>query len=90
MDQFSTLTEQEFTTFAMTHPAGNFLETPEMKHLLERRGWHCEYVGVKREGQLIAACILSKKKVKIGYAFDIDGGILMDYTDRLKKICEKK
>ena len=38
MDQFSTLTEQEFTTFAMTHPAGNFLETPEMKHLLERRG----------------------------------------------------
>jgi len=27
MDQFSTLTEQEFTTFAMTHPAGNFLET---------------------------------------------------------------
>ena len=39
MDQFSTLTEQEFTTFAMTHPAGNFLETPEMKHLLERRGW---------------------------------------------------
>ena len=57
MDQFSTLTEQEFTTFAMTHPAGNFLETPEMKHLLERRGWHCEYVGVKREGQLIAACI---------------------------------
>ena len=49
MDQFSTLTEQEFTTFAMTHPAGNFLETPEMKHLLERRGWHCEYVGVKRE-----------------------------------------
>ena len=82
MDQFSTLTEQEFTTFAMTHPAGNFLETPEMKHLLERRGWHCEYVGVKREGQLIAACILSKKKVKIGYAFDIDGGILMDYTDK--------
>ena len=29
MDQFSTLTEQEFTTFAMTHPAGNFLETPK-------------------------------------------------------------
>ena len=53
-----------------------------MKHLLERRGWHCEYVGVKREYQLIAACILSKKKVKIGYAFDIDGGILMDYTDK--------
>ncbi|MGC3150544.1 peptidoglycan bridge formation glycyltransferase FemA/FemB family protein, partial [Enterococcus faecalis] len=48
MDQFSTLTEQEFTTFAMTVPAGNLLETPEMTHLLERRGWHCEYVGVKR------------------------------------------
>ena len=22
---------------------------------MERRGWHCEYVGVKREDQLIAA-----------------------------------
>lgn len=27
-------------------------------------------------------CILSKKKVKIGYVFDIDGGILMDYIDK--------
>ena len=25
MDQFSTLTEQEFTTFAMTHPAGKII-----------------------------------------------------------------
>ena len=27
MDQFSTLTEQEFTTFAMTHPAVTFRNT---------------------------------------------------------------
>ena len=53
-----------------------------MKHLLERRGWHCEYVGVKREGQLIVCVYPKQEKVKIGYAFDIDGGILMDYTDK--------
>ena len=42
-------------------------------------------------------CVYPKQeKVKIGYAFDIDGGILMDYTDKNVeafftglKICEK-
>lgn len=82
MDQFSTLTEQEFNTYAAESPAGNFLQTSEMKRLLEDRGWSCEYVGVKRANEVIAASVLSKKKVKIGYAYDIDGGILMDYTDK--------
>jgi len=82
MDQFTTLTEQEYAEYAMKSPAGNFLQTPEMKRLLEDRGWFCEYVGVKRGSEVVAATILSKKKVKLGFAYDIDGGVLMDYADK--------
>ena len=90
MDQFSTLTEQEFTTFAMTSCV-TFRNTRNETFI--GTTW-CEYVGVKRRPTNVA-CIL-RKKVKIGYAFDIDGGILMDYTDKNVeafftglKICEK-
>jgi alanine adding enzyme len=82
MDQFTKLTEAEFTKQALASPAGNFLQTSEMKHLLEKRGRLCEYVGVKRDEQVIAAAILSKMKIKFGYVYEIDGGIVMDYQDK--------
>ena len=80
--EFTTLSEQEFAAFADTHPLRSFWQTPQMAHVREKRGFHTEYVGVKDEGKIIAAAMLSELKVFLGYTLvQALRGFLIDYED---------
>ncbi|MFR9256532.1 MAG: peptidoglycan bridge formation glycyltransferase FemA/FemB family protein [Merdibacter sp.] len=53
-----------------------------MAHVREKRGFHTEYVGVKDEGKIIAAAMLSELKVFLGYTLvQALRGFLIDYED---------
>lgn len=88
---FETLTKDEYTEY-IQHSPENILQAIEMAELKSSRGMTIFYVGVKdAEGTIIYGSILTKTKIRLGYAFDIDGlvpqpvEIMHVFIDGLKK-----
>ncbi|MGY3778283.1 aminoacyltransferase [Isobaculum melis] len=81
MYNFSIINEDEFQQFSDQHPQATFLQTVKMGNLRKKRHWQVEYVGVKQDGVLIGAALLAHMKIKLGYYYEIDGGMLVDYTN---------
>ncbi|WP_348922661.1 peptidoglycan bridge formation glycyltransferase FemA/FemB family protein [Enterococcus rotai] len=77
------LTKGEFQQFSVTHQQANFLQTVEFAELREKRGWQKNFfVGIKdRENKVIGAALMSGMKNKLGFYYEIDGGMLLDYSD---------
>ena len=55
---FQEITEKEYKDFWENHPLKTFLSAPEISKLREKSGWQTDYVGVKKEKQLVAATML--------------------------------
>lgn len=70
---FEILTKDEYATY-VHHSAENMLQAIEMAELKSNRGMTVFYVGIKNaENTVIYGSILTKTKIRLGYAFDIDG-----------------
>lgn len=82
MLEFVQLTDEEYASFQENHPCGQFLNTPEAMQVKLVDGWDVEYVGVKKDGQLVCATNLTSIPVmKIYRYYRAQRGYLMDYSD---------
>ena len=82
MLEFVQLTDEEYASFQENHPCGQFLNTPEAMQMKLVDGWDVEYVGVKKDGQLVCATNLTSIPVmKIYRYYRAQRGYLMDYSD---------
>ena len=81
--EFTTLTEDEFRKFYLTHPLKTFLQSPEIGMLRVKSGWQVDYVGVKKKDTIIAATmLLSKPQFLHKLEFYAPRGFLLDYNDK--------
>ncbi len=65
--KFVELSQQEYDDFVQHWPTPNLWQTSDMAHLREQRGWQSAYVGVRENGTLIAAAMLSYRHVFFRY-----------------------
>lgn len=77
------LNYEEFLKFAESNPQALFFQSPYWIEIKEKNGWTGKTVGVKENGEIIAASVLLFKKVpglnaKLAYA---PRGFLLDYSD---------
>ena len=79
---FKELTEEQFESFAQAHPAGSYLQTAAQARLLARRGWQTSLVGLVEDNQVVAAAVLGWIPVRMGNLFQIDGGMLIDFSNQ--------
>ncbi len=80
--KFVELEKQEFIEFSSSHPQGLFFQSPYWIEIKEQNGWQGKIVGIKKDGEIIAATILLIKKVigNIRFAY-APRGFLLDYSD---------
>lgn len=80
--EFLKLTEEEFEMFGETREDQNFWQSTSMAHLREWNGWTQEYVGVKHDGTVIAAAMISYRTVFLNMTFaQALRGFYIDYHD---------
>ncbi|CAM4291947.1 aminoacyltransferase [Weissella hellenica] len=79
---FEELTTAEFEAFAQTHADGSYLQTASQARLLARRGWQTSLVGLVEDHKVQAAAVLGWIPVKMGNLFQIDGGMLIDFSNQ--------
>lgn len=80
--KFRILSEKEFRAFLDSHPLKTFLQTPEIGTLRRKSGWDIYYVGVERDGKLVAGTMLVSHIRHFGvYEFYAPRGLLVDYED---------
>lgn len=96
---FTELTESEFEDFALTHPYGSFHQTANWGKLKKLNGWDYFFVGIKEQGNIVAATLLLKKKLFLNYSIlyaprgfliDYNNGELLDLFTKEIKIIAKK
>lgn len=81
--EFTKLTEQEFAQFSEAQPCMNFWQSTSMAHLRKWNGWEYEFVGLKQENQVIAAAMISYRKVFMHWTFaQAVRGFYIDYQDQ--------
>ena len=74
--------EKEFTKFVSSNNKGHFLQSYEWGEVSNLNGWKSYYVGMKKNGKLVATALLLKKCLPLGYSyFYIPRGYVMDYKD---------
>lgn len=80
--KFVELEKQEFIEFSQNHPQALFFQSPYWIEIKEQNGWQGKIVGIKKDGEIIAATILLIKKVigNIRFAY-APRGFLLDYSD---------
>lgn len=80
--EFIELEKQEFIEFSQNHPLALFFQSPYWIEIKEQNGWRGKIVGIKKDGEIIAATILLIKKVigNIRFAY-APRGFLLDYSD---------
>lgn len=80
--EFLEINELEFSNFAHKQADENFWQSKEMAHLRIKNGWQCKYVGVKQGDTLIAACMLSYRKVFMSHTYvQALRGFYIDYRN---------
>lgn len=81
--KFQEITEKEYRTFWENHPLKTFLSAPEISKLREKSNWNTDYVGVKKDKELVAATMLLSHKRHFGkYEFYSPRGYLLDFNDK--------
>ena len=76
------ITKQEYTEFASNHPLKTFFQTVEMEEISNLKGWKSEYIGVKKNDNLVAASRIISWKNKLNQKYYYaQRGPLLDYND---------
>ena len=80
--EFKQLNEYEFKSYIKDSPYTSFMQTPELAHLKEESGNIIHYVGVLKEGKIVAASLLLESKSKFNKRmFYAPRGLMVDYHD---------
>lgn len=80
--EFIELQEQEFEQFALSHPLANFWQSSDMADMRALKGWKKTYVGVKEQGVIVAATMLSHRELFMGKElYQALRGYLIDFTN---------
>ena len=80
--KFEEITEKEYIDFWNNSDQKNFLSSAEISKSKETGGWKCHYLGVKKDGILVACSILLSIRRHFGkYEFKSPRGLLVDYND---------
>ena len=81
--KFVELNENEFRSFLDNHPCKTFLQTPEIGKLRKQLGWNVNYVGIKKNKDILCATMLVSKQRHFGqYEFYSPRGFLIDFNDK--------
>ena len=96
---FLELTEEEFRNYLNKSEERTFLQTPEIGKLREKSGWTVSYLGVKNNGEVVAAAMFTSITRHFGKKeFYAPRGLLLDYnnqelltffTENIKKYVKK-
>lgn len=91
---FEKIKPEEFDAFSAHHPQGNFQQTSRMGLRRETDGIEVAYLGVRENGELLAASQLETHRSKLSTFSVVRNGPLCDFTDEeatkllLKGICQ--
>ncbi|MDD6919607.1 MAG: peptidoglycan bridge formation glycyltransferase FemA/FemB family protein [Eubacteriales bacterium] len=98
--EFLKLSREEYHEFEKNHPLREFMNAVEAYDAKILNGWDAEFVGVKEDGEVLAAALLTSIPVfKIFRYFYAQRGLLLDFKDEkllkfftseLKKYCKSK
>ncbi len=81
--EFTKLTENEFAEFSEKQDNMNFWQSTGMAHLRKWNGWEYDYVGIKQEQEIIAAALISYRKIFMGQTFvQAPRGFYIDYENK--------
>ena len=87
------LTDKEFNEFAKGHPQSSFFQSSYWGDLKEHNGWKKHLVGIKQEGNIVAATLLLSKVIPVlkKNMFYAPRGFLLNYEDseQIKLFCEE-
>lgn len=79
---FCKLKEKEYKDFLDKHPHKTFLHTPNIGKLREKDGWNYEFLGIKKNNNIVAATmLLSRKEFIEKKEFFAMRGFLIDYNN---------
>lgn len=89
------LTEEGFYSFSKNHEYLTFMQTTKMAEIRKKSGWTINYIGLKDKDKVVAATILSSKKIFLNKRFFYsprgflinfnDFELLKDFTNKIKK-----
>jgi alanine adding enzyme len=80
--EFAVLSDAEYESFSQHHPQNNFIQSADFARFQRARGQVVELVGVRRNGELVAAGKLNYTRNRWGYTVcECAKGPLLDYTD---------
>ena len=82
--KFTELSEEEFSNFVDTQDTKNFFQTVMMKKRMEMEGTKVYLVGVKKDGEVVAASLIAETGHSfLGYkTFEAYKGFIMNYGDK--------
>ena len=77
------LTFDEYNTFVDNHSKSHFLQSYEWGMFCkEAKGQIPHYIGYKKDGRIVAACLILEKKTPIKYSYGYSPrGFIIDYND---------
>ena len=77
------LTIEEFNEFSSKHDQGTFFQSSYWGELKKLTGWTNHFVGIKNNGEVLAASMLLGKKIPVfnKYIYYAPRGFLIDYTN---------
>ena len=83
MDKLTELTYEEYDGFVNTHNKSHFLQSYEWGQFCkDQKGQIPHYVGLKKDGKVVAACLILAKKTPLKYYYGYSPrGFILDYED---------
>lgn len=79
--QFTEISPQDLDSFSASFPQGNFQQTSQMAAMRKSEGTQVEILAVKREGTVVAACVLETYHSLLSTFSVVHNGPLLDYHD---------
>ena len=67
--EFVILNEKEFLDYSIKSKYTSFFQTPYWAEIKKTNGWDSHYVGMKKDGNLVAATLLLSKNIKFVYFY---------------------
>ncbi len=93
----TTISKEEFTSFANTVSHRSFIQSAEMADLLKKRGNTVQFIAWKQEDQVQVAAILYSLPMTGGLHMEINSGPLYQeevyartFLCSFKRLCERK
>ncbi len=100
MEFIENLNEEEYEEFVKTNKKGHFMQSYYWGNVSSFKHFKPHYLGLKKEGKLVATALLLEKHLIYKYSFFYcprgfvcdynDSEVLQEFANDLKKFCKKK